>query len=384
MKHIKLLNAVLILFLLISGTLTATDYGDGKTKTFGVKPGGSLNVDLQVGDINIRTWDKDEIQVKVEGLSEEAFKNLETNLKGNELTVRYENDGDETEDEVAFTFTVPSKFNLDLKTMGGNISLKNNITGNVSIDTYGGEIEAKNIYGSAKIETKGGDIKLNEINGDCSVNTYGGNIFVALINGKNAKVSTSGGDISIKKSSSGVSVKTYGGNITVGELGGDSELITYGGDISVGNAKGDIKMDTYGGNLELKSANGKVIGKTNGGDINFQKVYGSVDLKTMSGTIAVELDPTPNSESRISSNAGSIELTLSESVKTTVEARIHVQGWWKDAKDNYKINSDFDSQLYNVDGYAHDIIGVYSINGGGSRIILKSVNDEIQIKKAVK
>jgi DUF4097 and DUF4098 domain-containing protein YvlB len=384
MKNIKLLNAVLILFLLISGTIKAADSGDGKTKTFGVKPGGLLNVDLQVGDIKIRTWDKDGIQIKVEGLGEDAFKNLETNLKGNELTVRYENDGDETEDEVTFSFTVPSKFNLDLKTMGGNISLKNNITGNVSIDTYGGEIDAKDIYGSAKIETKGGDIKLNEINGDCSVNTYGGDISITLINDKNAKVSTSGGDITIKKTSGGVSVKTYGGNITVGELGGDSELITYGGDVSVGDAKGNIKMDTYGGNLELKSAKGKVIGKTNGGDIIFKNVDGSVDLKTMSGTIAVGLNPSPNSESRISTNSGSIELTLSESAKTTVEARIHVQGWWKNTEDDYNIYSDFDSQSYTTDEDTHDIVGIYKINGGGSRIILKSVNDEIQIKKAVK
>ena len=384
MKHVKLLNAILILFLLISNTLNATDSGEGKTKSFKVASGGSLNVELQVGNINIQTWDKDEVLVKVEGLNDEAFKNLETNLKGNELTVKYENDGDETEEEVIFTITVPSKFNLDLKTMGGDISLKNNINGNVSIDTYGGEISAKNINGTTKIETKGGDIRLEEIKGDCNVNTYGGAVSITLINGKKAKVSTNGGDINIYRTTSGVSVKTYGGTITVNELGDDSELITYGGDVIVGTSMGNIKMDTYGGNLQLKSAKGKVTGKTNGGDINFKKIDGSVDLKTMSGMITLELNPSPDSESRISTNSGSIELTLSASVKTTVEARIHVQGWWKDAKDNYKIHSDFDSQIENIDEYTHDIIGIYNINGGGSKILLKSVNDEIKIKKAVK
>jgi len=384
MKCVKLLNAILILLLLISNTLSATDLEEGKTKSFKVTSGGSLNVELQVGNINIQTWDKEEVQVKVEGLSEAAFKNLDTELKGNELTVRYENNEDETEDEVTFTFTVPLKFNLDLKTMGGNISLKNNINGNVLIDTYGGEINAKNINGAANIETKGGDITLVEINGNCNVNSYGGDISISLINDKNAKVSTNGGDINIKKTSGGVSVKTYGGDITVGELGGDSELITYGGEVSVEKAKGNIVMNTYGGNLELKSVTGKVTGKTNGGDINFKKVDGSVNLKTMAGMIAVELNPSPNSESKISTNSGSIELTLSPSAKVTVEARIHVQGWWKSAKDNYKIYSDFDSQSYTTDEGAHDIVGVYNINGGGSRIILKSVNDEIKIKKDVK
>lgn len=384
MKRVKLLNAILILFLLISNPLSATDSGEGKTKSFKVASGGSLNVELQVGNINIQTWDKDEVLVKVEGLSDEAFKNLETSLKGNELTVKYDNNEDETEEEVTFTISVPLKFNLDLKTMGGNISLKNNINGNVSIDTYGGEISAKNINGAANIETKGGDIVLVEVNGNCNVNTYGGDISISLINDKNAKVSTNGGDINIKKSSGGVSLKTYGGDITVGELGGDSELITYGGEVSVETAKGNIVMDTYGGNLELKNVTGKVSGKTNGGDINFKKVDGSVNLKTMSGMIALELNPSPNSESKISTNSGSIELTLPASAKATIEARIHVQGWWKSAKDNYKIYSDFDSQSYTTDESAHDIVGVYNINGGGSKIILKSVNDEIKIKKAAK
>lgn len=384
MKSIKIITVILMSFLLMSNIVSSKDNEENKTKSFKVTKGGMLNVYLMVGEINIQTWDKDEVLLKVSGLSEDAFKNLITNQKGNELNVKYETDEDDFNDEVAFTFTVPSNFNVDLKTMGGDVSLKNNLTGNVSIDSYGGEIKAKNINGKTKIETKGGDIKLDEINGDCNVNTYGGDISISYIDSKNAKVYTNGGDINIKRSIGGVSVKTYGGTITVNELGGDSELITYGGDVIVGNSKGNIKMDTYGGNLELKSASGNITGKTNGGDIIFKKVDGSVELKTMSGMIAVELNPATNSVSKLSTNSGSIELTLPSSAKTTVEARIHVQGWWKNAKENYVIHSDFSSQSYTTDENKHEIVGVYNINGGGSKIILKSVNDEITIKKAVK
>jgi len=381
MKRIKLLTVNMILDFLILTGLTIAVKGETKTKSFKVTTGGLLNVDLQSGDINIQTWDKDEILIKVEGLNDEAFKNVEMILKGNELAVTYGNDEDETEDGTSFTFTVPSKFNLNLKTMAGNISLNNNINGNVSVNTYGGEITSKNINGNANIETKGGDIKLDEINGNCYVNTHGGDISINLINSKNAKVTSNGGEINIKKSAYGVNVKTNGGDITMGELWSDSELITFGGNVSVGFAKGNIKMNTYGGDLSLNSAKGNITGKTNAGNINFKKIEGSVDLKTSAGMIEAELNPAANSESKIYTSSGSIELTLPSSAKTKVEARISVKGRWKDSKEDYKINSDFNSESYTTDDKTHDITGTYNINGGGSKIFLRTVNDEIIIKK---
>ncbi|MCX6169724.1 MAG: DUF4097 family beta strand repeat-containing protein [Ignavibacteriales bacterium] len=383
MKSKKYLLAFAAVLLLTTNMLYAASREDGKTKSFKVSKGGKLNVDLMAGGIIIQTWDKDEILISVEGLSDDTFKKLETEMKGNELFVKFDNDEDDTEDEITFTFTVPAKFNLDLKTMGGDVSLQNNVDGSVTIDTYGGEISSKNIVGSAKVETKGGDINLNEIAGDCDVNTYGGDISIGSINGKNAKVSTNGGDIKIKNSKAGVNAKTYGGDINVGELGGDSDLVTYGGDVTVNFSSGNLNMESSGGNLMLNSAKGIIKAKTSGGDIDFKKVDGSVDLKTMSGSIAIGLNPAANSESKITTNMGSIDLTLSSSANVTVDARIHVQGGWKYSKDDYKIHSDFDSQSYNLDDKARDIVGIYKINGGSSKIYLKSVNDEIKIKKGL-
>jgi DUF4097 and DUF4098 domain-containing protein YvlB len=378
----RIILTIIALVAVVSNLLQAAE--ETNTKSFKVGKGGTLNVDLRAGEITILTWEKDEVFMKVTGLSNEAFKNLEINLQGNELTIRYENIHDDSEDEAVFTFTVPSKFNLDLKTLGGDISLKNNLDGKIVVDSYGGDIKTKNVNGALKIETKGGDIKLEDINGDCNAYTYGGDISINLVTGKNAKVTTNGGDINVKKAVYGIGAKTYGGDITINELGSDSELSTYGGDVSVGYAKGNIRMDTYGGNLELKTATGNIKGKTNGGDIIFKKIEGSVDIKTLSGTITVELSPTLNSESKISTSSGSVELTMPSSAKTIVEARIRVQGYWKNAKNNYSINSKFEPQSYNTDDSSREIVGIYNINGGGSKVYLRSVNDNIIIKKASK
>jgi DUF4097 and DUF4098 domain-containing protein YvlB len=380
MKLIKLSSIALLLSILFANTIAAKDWVGEKTKSFKLSKGGFLIVELNAGDISVSTWDQEEVLLKVNGVTNNGFKNVESSISGNVLTVKYDNYEDE--DDVSFNFTVPSKFNLDLKTLAGDVKIINDLTGNVTVDTYGGDIKTIDINGSLKLETKGGDIRLGDINGDCNVNTYGGDISVGVINGKSAKISTNGGDISIKKSTSGVYAKTYGGEITVGDLGGDSELITYGGDVKAGNVKGDIKLETYGGNLELSSAKGKVRGKTNGGDIKLRNIEGSVDIKTMAGSISVELNPAANSESRISTSAGSIELLIPGSAKTAIEARIHVQGWWKEAKETLKIESDFAEESSTLNEDKKEIVSKYELNGGGSTIYLQSVNDIITIKKS--
>ncbi|MDP3582556.1 MAG: hypothetical protein Q8S39_11530, partial [Ignavibacteria bacterium] len=282
MKRIKFFPTALLIFAIAVNTISAKDL-EGKSKSFKIAKGGTLIVEVQLGNIVIQTSDKDEIQLTVEGLSSEEQENVETTVSGNKLTVRYDHNESES-DEVSFRFTVPTRFNFDLRTNAGDIKFKNDIDGNIFADTYGGDILAKNVTGNIKVETKGGDIVLGDISGDCSVNTYGGDISAGALTGKSTKISTSGGDINIKKSTSGIGAKTYGGDIIVGDLGGDSELTTSGGDVIAANVIGNIRMETYGGDLKLNGAKGSVRAKTSGGNIEMKNIEGSVDIKTMSGS----------------------------------------------------------------------------------------------------
>lgn len=380
MKRIKIFPTALLIFAVAINAISAKDL-EGKSKSFKIAKGGTLIVEVQLGNIAVQTSDKDEIQLTVEGLSSEEQENIETTLSGNKLTVRYGQSEGDSED-ASFTFVVPTKLNFDLRTNSGDIKFKNNIDGNIFADTYGGNILTKDVTGNLKVETKGGDIVLGDITGDCNVNTYGGEITIGALSGKNAKISTSGGNIKIKKSTSGIGAKTYGGDIIVGDLGGDSELTTSGGDIIAANIMGNIRMETYGGDLKLGGGKGNVRAKTNGGNIEMKNIEGSVDIKTLSGSISIELNPARNSTSRITTNAGSIELTVPSSAKTTIDARIYVLGWWKEAKDTYKINSEFELTTEDFDAEDKTIKSNYVLNGGGSVIHLKTTNDNITIKKS--
>lgn len=379
MKTIK--NILMMIFLLaFASSMNAMNEAKDLSKSFSVKKGEKLYVDLNQGDIKVNVWNKEEVLVKVLSVESSEAKNVSIVYQGGTVSVKTD---DELEsDEITLDVTVPYQFNLELKTRGGNINTYGATSGSVNASTYGGDLSFDIVRGDLKAETNGGNIVLKEIdNGSLDVNTMGGDISLGKINSKSAKINTMGGEVSIGNSSSGMNVKTFGGDISVGDSDGDSEFITFGGNISTGNVNGNIRMETNGGNLELKSAKGKIKAKTSGGNVDFKNIKGSVDVKTSAGEVAVELDPAFGSESKLTTNAGAIELTIPSSAKATIEARIHVQGWWKNAKENFKIQSDFDTENYKRDDETHEIVGTYVLNGGGSKIFLRSVNDVIVIKK---
>jgi len=379
MKKIDIIfSTILLLLTLLQGVVKSSENDDKeKIKTFKVNKGGDLYVEINPGDITIKTWEKDEVSVSVSGFEEEQLKDVEMTSEKNRISIRYEKGYGS--DDAEFTITVPVKYNLELITSAGNINVKDDIDGTVKANTNGGDVSCKNVSGNLTVQSMGGNIGVNDVDGNLSVNTMGGDISIGIIKGNSAKVNTMGGEINIGKCLSGITVKTSGGDIAIGDAGGDSEFITYGGNISIGNISGNVKMETSGGNLSLGDADGIVKGKTNGGNIDFKTVKGSVDIKTMAGEVALTLYPESGSESRISTNAGSIELTIPSSAKTTIEARIHVQGYWKTAEDTYQIESDFPAKSNSNDEEKHDIVGTYELNGGGSKILLKATNSDISI-----
>jgi DUF4097 and DUF4098 domain-containing protein YvlB len=379
MKKIKIIYLLALIILCSAVVKPAIDSEQSKIKTIKVNKGGKLIVEVNPGDIRIQTWDRDEVVIKVEGLDEDELRDLEVSVEKNTVSVSYNRGG-----EGEFNITVPQQFNLELKTTAGDISIKGNLDGSAVANSNGGDISCKEIKGNLSLETMGGNISSGNVDGDLDVSTMGGDVSIGEVKGKNVRINTNGGEINVKRSYSGILLKTNGGDITMGNAGGNSEFLTYGGNINIGEVSGSVNIETYGGDLSLKKAVGKVKAKTNGGNIELKNITGSVDAKTLAGEVNVELYPSSGSESRISTNSGGIELSVSSSAKVTIEARIHVQGWFKDAIDTCKIHSDFEAKSYSAEKSSRDIVGIYELNGGGSKIILKSVNDEIRIRRMSK
>lgn len=252
-------------------------------KSFNVKPGEKLIVSASVADVNVRTWDKDEFNIIVYG-NKNAEEKLEFFFEKTSfgVKVRTEKRGNWLSNlfgsnlQAKFDIMVPRKFELDISTSGGDITV-GNLNGNKNLHTSGGDIELSVTEGYLKAETSGGDIKLYKQNGNTSIETSGGDIIIKENYG-DVNGSTSGGDINADVRNGKVSLETSGGDITLWFSGENKGIYlnTSGGDIianvpgsikanaSLSSSGGDVRCKINSTNVTKKSSH-KFIGELNGG-----------------------------------------------------------------------------------------------------------------------
>ncbi len=171
--------------------------------------------------------------------------------------------------------SVPSRFDIRLRTAGGDLEVQGPLSGRLEGKTSGGEIKLGSLAGSLKMATAGGDIEAKNFDGDFQVSTSGGNIRIGAVSGE-ARVATSGGNIRIEKSGKLLVASTSGGDVGIGDVGGDAKVSTSGGDVSVGKVSGSATLSTAGGNIALRAANGTVEASTSGGDLSLEGITGTV------------------------------------------------------------------------------------------------------------
>lgn len=357
----------------------ARDEGS-RSKSFTVTKGGTVEVSTSIGDIHISTWEKNEVDVKVEGLDDEDLDKVKMRQEGNTVRVTYRAHWSGWSSHVSFDINVPSQFNVDLNTSGGNLEIRGKLAGKVDGSTSGGDIRLGSVSGGpVDVSTSGGNISADRIDGDGTLKTSGGDIQVGNVNGS-LNANTSGGNIEITTVTKSLDARTSGGDITIGDVGGEAQVSTSGGNVSVGKVSGKATLNTSGGDIELKGASGRVTARTSGGDVRLQNVTGSIDAKTAGGEVEAELIPSGKGESRLSSAGGDIRLYIAENSKATIEATIRLQGWGFH-KDRYVVKSDFPSESYETDEDGGEIRAVYKLNGGGERVELNTVNSNIEIHK---
>jgi len=255
-------------------------FSDGiiKEKSLSTSQGKTLNVKSECGDINISTWNKDEVYVKITG-NDNAKEKMEFNIEeknGDIYVSAKKSSGIKFLNNINLKIevSIPEKYNSEISTAGGDISL-GSLTGNVELKTAGGNIELKNISGKAELKTAGGNIKIESSSGDIEASTAGGNI---NINGSNGKIEakTAGGDIIVNYTgdNKGIELKTSGGDIKLflpDNISANIYLKTSSGDIKMG-----FPFDG-----EINKSASKITGKINNGG-------NTISCKTAGGNIVLE------------------------------------------------------------------------------------------------
>jgi hypothetical protein len=367
---------ILSIFMIISLAVSAQN-NDNIVKTFHVKAGENVKVSVDPGNIDIETWNKDEVRIEVISKKKFNFEEFVAEKKGNTIKFHLELE-DGWQNSVLVKVLTPSNFNFDLKTTSGNINVQNEIYGNFDAETDGGNVSFDNVNGKVRVSSNGGNISGKNVVGEIKLHTNGGNISLGNVKSGKTEVDTYGGNISVGSVTSDLAAKTHGGNISVGNVGGSANVFTYGGHISMETVSGSAKMETFGGHLNLKGASGKVDAKTMGGHINLEKITGSIDAVTLGGHISAELDPKIKTESFLETSGGNMELKIPSSAKATIYLTLESDEIEKEDADRL-VRSDFEATTFNIS--EDEINATYKLNGGGAKITLKCVGGEVKIKK---
>jgi len=243
-------------------------------RTFNVAPGGTLTVDADVGDIQVSPGAGGvTVDVFRRGRDEQDLE-VTFDQQGNDVLVRARNHRASrwfnwsSNLDVRFVITVPSRYNVQLTTSGG-------------------------------------DVRVGDLQGDVRCKTSGGTVHTGRITGP-------------------VDAKSSGGDVTVDGATGNVDLRTSGGGIRIGDAGGAIQARTSGGSIEVHHAGADLYARTSGGGIAIDEALGAVDAQTSGGSIRARIAQQPRGDSRLSTSGGSITISVAPAVAVDLDA--HTSG----------------------------------------------------------
>ena len=243
-------------FVFLSAEAMAGDRHEEKfEKTEALAKDGKVFLSNVSGDIEVRTWDKDEVKIDALKVSEASS-----------LSQAKENCGLVTIEvtKEAGLLRIETKYPQQ-KTFWGGKSI------NVSVD-YKLWIPAK---ASAEVKSVSGDVELEAIGGA-------------------VKVGVVSGSVTLMKAAAGADLHTVSGDLTLEDIAGNAYLKTVSGDIGVTRIKGSIEAETVSGEIEMREVTeaGSISAKSLSGNVDYQgkiNPQGRYTLKSHSGDITMTI-----------------------------------------------------------------------------------------------
>ncbi len=241
------------------------------SKSFDVTPGGTLDIDSDVGSIEVVPGAADKVTIEVDVSGRDADRlvvDFDQKADGIQVKARLEDRGRKNRNyslRAKFRATVPQQYD-------------------VVLDTSGGDIEVGDLDGKVRADTAGGSILVGEVTGP-------------------VKADTAGGGIEIEASRKEVDADTAGGSIRLGEMGDR------------------VRADTAGGSIRIETAAGPVRASTAGGGITVRAASAAVDASTSGGSVDVTFVGQPDDDSDLETSGGSVTATLADDLKFDIQAR---------------------------------------------------------------
>jgi len=288
---------IFILFLSVA-FLFAKDIKKNFNHVFTVEKGASLFIEGGDGDVNIQTWDKD--QIKVDIVYHASTKSSSSD--NYEFDVEFRQSGDQVYIigkeyrqntfgffsinyiEFYYEIKVPSYIDLDIISDDGDIKIEN-IKGDIKSRTDDGRINLKNIVNKkTDIKTQDGDIRVDKLTGELYARSDDGDITLDDVKADEIEISTSDGRIKINNSNGDFFIDSDDGDITLHKIAGKNlDVRSQDGDIDIGFAGSgnvDVNVSSSDGrvNFELyNSVSARFVLKTDDGRIRFDVDSAEID-----------------------------------------------------------------------------------------------------------
>lgn len=345
-------------------------------KEFNIEKGKKLTINLETGgSIKLTGWDKDVVSVDASGEEAVGLQYEETS-GGLSISNEFSMHGEEHSDGIYLDIKIPNKFNIDIETMGGDVTIAD-VSGKINGQTMGGDLELTKLGGEVNLTTMGGAINLRDSHLDGYLKTMGGEVNFENVSG------------GVKGSSMGGNVKMKNVTMSNGENTGDKVVISsMGGDIDVDEAKEGADVNTMGGDIDIRSASRFVKAKTMGGDIILRSVDGGVKATTMGGDIDVKITGGNNGDKNVTltSMGGDITLTVPDGFPMDIDVKLR---YTKNRDGEYDIKSDFDVTKEVSDKWESErgntprkvIHGTGKTGDGRYKVKIETINGNVFLKR---
>jgi hypothetical protein len=166
-----------------------------------------------------------------------------------------------------------------------------------------------------------------------------------------------------------VKVSALGGALRVANINGSLTAASKGGSLTIGNVSGDLDARCEGGTTTVGQVGGRVVAIAEGGSVWIKEAGEAIDMTANGGSVTAYLTKSPGSDSKITANAGGIDLRLAESVAVTIDA----------ACSNGSVMSDFNVTSKKGATNSNQLKG--DINGGGRILTLRASAGSIHLRK---
>jgi hypothetical protein len=358
---------------------TAVAFSAEIHQEFQVEPGKKLNVDLKTGGkIRIEGWNKPVVSMEgyVRGSDgDDTEVQIEQTATGIDVRTRFRGRKDHYDVDAQFDIRVPSRFDIEIDSMGGSVTI-HNVEGEFEGSTMGGGLNLSGLKGKISLSTMGGGINLTKSHLDGNVSTMGGQVVIEEVTG-NVKGSSMGGKVIHKKTG------------TDGKASGEVNISSMGGALNVEDAPEGAELMTMGGNIHIVSAKDHVEAKTMGGDVRIDSVDGWVRAETMGGDIKVTVTGDPLKGKRdvdLVSYSGDIEVTVPSELAMALDLEI---AYTKNRSGRYSIKSDFPLKTEESAEWDYDdgsprkyIHGSGKVGAGTHKVRIRTINGDIILKKS--